>query len=205
MINTGTAFNLDNEKTNLPEQQLFTTKKNSQLKMSFTNFTSKKITTKIGADYIDYNYSQKITMDDNYWLEFSNHQFSSFIESELKISSNLAFKAGLRAEHSTVLNETNLMPRLSAAVKTGKNSQISMAFGQFRQNPEDDYLKFSTELLPEESTHSILTYQFKKDTKTLRIEAYNKHYTKLVKFTDEYSFEPGNFNNDGFGYSRGID
>lgn len=97
------------------------------------------------------------------------------------------------------------MPRLSAAVKTGKSSQISVAFGQFRQNPEDDYLKFSSMLTPEKSTHSILTYQFKKDTRTLRIEAYNKKYTELVKFKDENSFESGNFNNNGNGYSRGID
>lgn len=205
MINTGIAHNYDNEKTTLPEQQNLTIKKNSQLKISFTQFTSKKITTKMGADFIVFDYRQKITSDENYWLQFSNNQFSSFIESEIKISSKLAFKAGIRAEHSTVLKETNLMPRLSAAIKTGKNSQFSMAFGKFRQNPEDDYLKFSNKLSPEEATHSILTYQYKKDTRTLRVEAYNKNYNKLVKFKDEYSFEPGNFTNDGYGYSRGID
>ena len=36
-------------------------------------------------------------------------------------------------------------------------------------------------------------------------KAYNKKYSSLVKFEDQYSFAQGNFNNDGFGYSRGVD
>lgn len=144
-------------------------------------------------------------MEEDYRLNFSNNQFASFAESEIKVNHCFAIKAGLRVEHSTILAKTQIMPRLSAALKSGKNSQISAAFGQFRQNPEDDYLKFSAALVPEESTHSILTYQYKKDTRTFRIEAYHKNYKKLVKFLDQYSFEPDNFTNNGTGFSRGID
>jgi membrane-bound inhibitor of C-type lysozyme len=205
MISSGIAFNSDREKINIDEQQILTTKNNGQAKVNFTNFTSKKITTKFGADYIFYNYNQNILMDGDFLLNFSNEQFSGFAESELKLSSQLAFKAGIRAEHSSVLQQSSIMPRLSAAVKTSKNSQVSLAYGQFRQNPEDDYLKFSSALSPEKSTHSILTYQYKKDTRSFRIEAYNKKYSDLVKFEDEYSFEPENFTNSGTGYSRGID
>ena len=205
MICSGIAVNMDKETIKLPEQQIFNTKRNSQLKINFTNIGFKKFTTKIGADYIYYDYTQNITTDDNILLNFSNNQFSTFVESELKVGTYLAFKAGVRLEHSTVINQTSLMPRLSAAVKTGKSSQISMAFGQFRQNPEDNYLKFSSTLLPEKSTHSILTYQYKKDSRTLRIETYNKNYSHLVKFKDEFSLEPENYSNEGFGYSRGID
>lgn len=205
MMSSGIALNLDKEKIDIDEQEILTAKKNGQLKVSFTNFTSEKITTKTGADYIFYDYNQNIILDGDYLLSFSNRQFSAFAESELKVSSQLAFKAGIRAEHSSVLQQTNLMPRLSAAVKTSKFSQISMAFGQFRQNPEDDYLKFSSALLPEKATHSILTYQYKKETRTFRVEAYHKKYTNLVKFEDPYSFERGNFSNSGYGYSRGID
>lgn len=205
MINSGIAVNLDREKINIDEQQILTTKKNGQLKVNFINFTSQKITTKFGADYIFYDYNQEIILDGDYLLRFSNQQFSGFAESELKLSSLMAFKAGIRVEHSTILHQTSVMPRLSAAVKTSKNSQVSVAFGQFRQNPEDNYLKFSTVLTPEKSTHSILTYQYKKDTRSFRVEVYNKKYTDLVKFENEYSFEPSNFSNSGYGYSHGID
>lgn len=205
MISSGIAFNSDREKINIDEQQILTTRKNGQLKVNFTNFTSEKITTKIGTDYIFYDYSQNIIFGGDYLLNFTNKQFSGFAESELKVNSQLAFKAGIRAEHSTVLHKTTIMPRLSAAVKTSKNSQVSMAFGEFYQNPEDDYLKFSSALAPEKSIHSILTYQYKKNTYSFRVEAYNKKYTNLVKFDNKYSFEPGNFSNSGNGYSRGID
>lgn len=205
MICSGIAVDLDREKINIDKQQILTIKRNGQLKVNFTNFTSEKITTKIGSDYVFYDYNQTILLVDDYSLIFSNRQFSGFAESELKVSSQLAFKAGIRAEHSSVLHKTSVMPRLSAAVKTSNNSQVSMAFGQFRQNPEDNYLKFSSALSPEKSTHAILTYQYKKETRTFRIEAYNKKYTELVKFVDEYSFEPGNFSNNGYGYSHGID
>lgn len=205
MINTGIAYNFDKDKTVLPEQQILTTKNNSQIKANLTNFATKKIKIKMGGDYIYYDYKQDIITDEKYLIGFSNNQLSSFIESEIKVGRQFAFKTGIRAEHSSVLTETNLMPRLSAALKTGKSSQLSVAFGQFLQNPEDDYLKFSSELSPEKSTHSILTYQYKKDTRTFRIEAYNKSYSELIKFTDRYSFEPGNFTNEGYGYSRGID
>lgn len=205
MISSGIAFNLDREKINIDEQQILTTRKNGQLKVNFTNFTSEKITTKIGTDYIIYDYSQNIIFGGDYLLNFTNQQFSGFAESELKVNSQLAFKAGIRAEHSTVLHKTTVMPRLSAAVKTSKNSQVSMALGEFHQNPEDDYLKFSCALAPEKSIHSILTYQYKKNTYSFRVEAYNKKYTNLVKFDNKYSFEPGNFSNSGTGYSRGFD
>ena len=205
MINSGIAINSDREKINIDEQQILTNRKNVQLKVNFTNFTSEKITTKVGADYISYDYSQNIIFGGDYLLNFTNQQFSGFAESELKVNSKLAFKAGIRVEHSTVLHKTTVMPRLSAAVKTSKNSQVSMAFGDFYQNPEDDYLKFSSVLAPEKSIHSILTYQYKKNTYSFRVEAYNKKYTNLVKFDNKYSFEPGNFSNSGTGYSRGID
>ena len=144
-------------------------------------------------------------MHENYLLDFSNNQLSAFIETEIKITSAFAFRAGLRAEYSSLLKKAETMPRLSAAVKTSKKSQLSMAFGTFRQNPGDDYLKFQDALIPEKAAHSILTYQFKNDTKTLRIEAYYKKYADLVKFIDEYSFEAGNYSNAGSGYSRGFD
>lgn len=205
MICSGIAVNLDKEKTLLTEQEIYTSRRNSQIKVSFKNIGNKKFTTKFGADYNYYDYSQDILMEDDFLLNFSNNQFSAFVESELKVGTILALKAGLRTEYNTVLNELNLMPRFSTALKTGKNSQISMAFGMFRQNPEDDFLKFSPTLSQEKSTHTILTYQYKKDTRTFRFEAYNKNYTDLVKFKDEYSLQPGNFSNDGFGYSRGFD
>jgi hypothetical protein len=205
LFQTGVALNTDRENIRPGDDELFTTKKNGQVKFTFTNTSGKNLTTKIGTEYMFYDYSQDIQMDDDFQLAFSNHQYAAFIESELKATRHLALKAGVRGEHHSLISKTNVVPRLSAAVKTGKYSQLSAAYGAFFQNPADDYLKFSKELLPEKSTHSILTWQFRKDTRTLRIEAYYKDYSDLVKFDEEFSMVPGNYTNTGSGYSRGID
>jgi outer membrane cobalamin receptor len=205
MIKTGIALNIDADKINISSDRIETVRKNGQVKASFTNFTNDKIETKVGADFVINDYQQDIKLDGNFVLPFTNNQLSAFIETKIKISKQFAFRIGGRAEHSSLLQKTTLMPRLSLALKTSKYSQVSMAFGNFYQNPEDDYLKYSPALVPEKSTHSILTFQYKKNTRTLRIEAYNKKYSNLIKFKDEYSFEANNFTNKGTGYSNGID
>lgn len=205
MLQTGVALNSDWENIKPGNDELFTTKKSGQLKFTLTNTSVKNLTTEMGAEYMFYDYLQDIQMNDAIQLAFSNNQFAAFAESELKATRHLALKAGVRAEHHSLIHKTSAVPRLSAALKTGKYSQLSAAYGLFFQNPADDYLKLSNELSPEKSFHSILTWQFRKDTRTLRIEAYYKGYSDLVKFNDEFSMEPGNYTNTGSGYSRGID
>ncbi len=205
MVNTGIAYNNDSQNLHIDADLIKTLKNSGQAKVCFTNFTTDKIQIKTGADYVYNKYEQQISMDGDYVLPFENSQASVFVESDIKINSLIALRFGLRTENSSLLNETSIMPRVSSAIKTGKYSQLSLAYGEFYQNPEEDYLKFSPALLPEKSTHSILTYQYKKGGQTFRLEAYHKKYTNLVKFIDEYSYEPGNFTNDGKGYANGFD
>lgn len=205
MVNTGIAFNLDNEKTGLDTDLITTVRKSGQIKACFTKFISEKAEMKTGADFVVNEYRQTIDMNGHFELPFQNNQLSVFAESEVKISSKIALRAGIRGEYSSLLRETRVMPRFSSAVKSGKYSQVSLAFGTFYQNPEDDYLKFDPTLLPEKASHTILTYQFKKETQTLRIEAYHKNYSKLVKYVEEFLPVPGNYTNTGSGYSNGFD
>ena len=205
MLQTGIAINTDRENLKMDLDDIATTRNSSQLKLTLSNYSIKNLNTKFGAEALIYNYNQDISMNGDFNLSFTNNLFAAFAESEWKAARNLALKVGVRAEHNSLINKTNVVPRLSAAVKTGKNSQLSAAYGKFFQNPKDDYLKFSNELAPEKSTHSILTWQYKKDSRTLRVEAYYKNYSDLVKFDEEFSAAPGNFNNEGKGYSRGID
>ena len=205
MIQSGLAFNIDRENMGIDSDDIATSRNSSQLKLTLSNYSVKGVTTTLGAEALVYKYDQEIDMDGNFNLSFNNNLLAGFAESEWKVIKNLALKAGLRTEYNSLINELNVVPRLSAAVKTSKNSQLSAAYGKFFQNPNDDYLKFTDELAPETSTHSILTWQYKKDSRTLRIEAYNKNYSDLVKFDKEFSAESGNYNNTGSGYSRGID
>ncbi|MBC7915249.1 MAG: TonB-dependent receptor, partial [Pyrinomonadaceae bacterium] len=83
--------------------------------------------------------------------------------------------------------------------KTGKFSQVSMAYGKFYQNPEDDYLVQTNKLDFEQADHYILNYQRINAGPVFRIESYYKDYKNLVKQSNSV------FNNAGDGYARGVD
>lgn len=205
LLQTGIAANIDVDHIHLDHHNIKTTKKGAHAKISFINQSIKNVETKMGADYQIFDFQEEVVLNGHFHLPFDNHLLSVFLEPEARITSSIAIRAGIRSEFNSLTNKTYFNPRLSAAVKTGKFSQLSAAYGAFVQNPEASYLKFSTALLPEKSEHSILTWQYKKDNRTLRLEAYYKNYTELVKFNEEYSMLPGNFTNTGSGYSRGFD
>ena len=91
------------------------------------------------------------------------------------------------------------------AYNTGDYSQVSMAYGLFRQRPENQYLIFNNDLQSEKATHLILNYQYEVDDRIFRAEIYRKWYNKLVKYTSENNPDPLAYNNSGNGYAQGMD
>jgi outer membrane cobalamin receptor len=205
IIHSGVGANFDIKNIDIDQFNIKTTQKSLQAKVGFTNRPADGFSIKMGTDYHYYGFGEELNMNDVLILQFENHQFAAFLEPELKISSTIALRAGIRAEHHSIIGEASFSPRLSAAVKTGNYSQLSAAYGTFVQNPEERYLKFTTDLNSEKAEHAILTWQCRKGSHTLRMEAYQKNYTNLVKFKEEFSFSPDNYSNNGTGYSRGID
>lgn len=127
---------------------------------------------------------------------------ASFLETNYFITKKLAARVGVRYEHSSIINKSNVAPRISLAYKTGKESQISLAFGHFYQKPENVYLYQTTNLEFEKANHYIFNYQWLGEDRTFRIELYDKEYKDLVKNTDNQSIW---LNNSGDGYARGVD
>ena len=117
----------------------------------------------------------------------------------------LPLEQGLRSEYSSILQKSNLMPRVSLAFKTSANGQISLAYGTFYQSPTATALRFTHQLTFEQANHYILNYQYVKDDRTFRVEAYYKDYQHLVRYTTENTPDPLAYNNQGHGYAKGID
>ncbi len=205
MIKSGLAWNWDIQKFDLDKDQVATTQRMIQGKLGFSHFLNEKTELKFGADWVNFSYDQKIRMDGNYRLPFVNNQLSGFAELEYKLTKKFVTRLGARIENSSLLNGTTLMPRLSGAYKTGNHSQVSLAFGQFYQNPENDYLKFASQLKPEKSGHAVMTWQYQTDLKTFRVEGYLKKYSDLVKFTNPLATNPLDYSNAGSGHAEGID
>ncbi|MBW8332703.1 MAG: TonB-dependent receptor [Prolixibacteraceae bacterium] len=205
MVKSGVALNYDHQKIDMDNDQVATNKKMFQAKLGFSHFLNEQTELKFGGDWVNFSYEQKIRMDGNYRLPFTNNQLSGFAEMEYKLSKKFATRFGARLENSSLLKGTTLVPRFSGAYKTGKHSQVSLACGQFYQNPEDDYLKFAPQLNPEKSQHAVMTWQYMTDLKTFRIESYLKKYSNLVKFNQPLATNPLDYNNSGSGYAEGID
>jgi hypothetical protein len=127
-----------------------------------------------------------------------------FAESDIYLTNALAAKLGLRFEHSSIINQSDLAPRISLAYKTGEHAQVSMAYGIFYQKPEYQYLAYSTNIGFAKAEHFILNYQKMTNDRIFRVEAYYKKYQNLVK-TLPVNYYFSYYDNTGSGYAQGID
>jgi hypothetical protein len=129
---------------------------------------------------------------------------SIFGEADVYVTNNVAAKVGGRFEHSYLLSRTNFAPRLSLAYKVGRQSQASLAYGVFYQNPERQYFPAFTELNFMKATHYIAQFQRVTKLTTFRTELFYKKYDNLIK-TALQNFQPIATGNMGYGDAKGIE
>src|SRR5688572_29213588 len=128
------------------------------------------------SDYTAYDHKQ-------YKNQLKENLIAGFTETDVYITNDLAAKLGARVEHSSMLEKFNFAPRASLAYKLGKESQVSLAYGMFYQNPEKKYLSSSVHLDFTKASHYIFQYQKTSPQKTLRAEIFYKKYQDLLKTT----------------------
>ncbi len=133
-----------------------------------------------------------------------DHLTSVFAETDIYLTNDLAAKLGVRYEYSTLLKQSDIAPRISLAYKTGKDAQISAAYGIFYQKPDNQQLFFTPDLNFSRSIQYILNYQKMNKDRIFRVEAYYKLYKDLVK-TVPLSYNYFGYNNAGSGYANGIE
>lgn len=205
MLKSGLAWNYDNQKFDIDQDQLVTNQKMLQAKLGFVHFINERTELNLGADWVNYSYLQRIRMNGDYRLPFVNNQLSGFGEMEYKVTQKFAARMGMRIENSSLSGQTTVVPRFSGAYKTGLHSQVSVACGQFYQNPEEDYLKFAPQLKAEQAQHLVMTWQYQTELRTFRAEGYLKKYAELVKFNAPFATNPLDYSNSGNGHAEGID
>jgi hypothetical protein len=149
--------------------------------------------------------------------DFKETQIAGYVEADWTPIYWLAFKPGVRYEHSKLLQKNAISPRMAMAIKAGKNGQFSLASGVFYQTPDPQYLYpyqlslFRPSAEFQRSVHYIANYQLMKNDRILRIEGYYKDYDNLVR-EQTPGFDPNNFrtpvdtmNNTGYGYATGAE
>ncbi len=131
-------------------------------------------------------------------ISTKEHYKAIFAESDIYITNDLAGKIGIRAEHSSIIQQSNIAPRASVAYKLKRAGQLSFAYGMFYQKPDQQYLYQSNQLNYQRADHYILNYQYQPKDRIIRVEAYYKKYHHLLKTIPS-------FNNNGKGYAKGIE
>lgn len=150
----------------------------------------------------DENYKEP-SFDAN--LGFNNNITAAFSEADIVFSRKLALKLGVRGAYSELFKEFTVSPRASLAYKIGKHSQISVAYGDFYQQPDNEILKFETELEAQHAQHYILNYQYAANNRIFRAELYRKDYSHLITYNDSLPTVNTAFSNNGRGYAQGLD
>ncbi|MEC5147293.1 TonB-dependent receptor [Chitinophaga sp. 212800010-3] len=123
---------------------------------------------------------------------------AAFAEGDVYFTPSFVGRVGGRAEYSSVLGKMDFAPRVSLAYKVDNYSQFSVAYGDYYQKPEPQYLRFDRWLGYMKATHYIASFQRVASDYTFRTELFYKKYSDLVKTV------PG-YNNNGSGYAQGVE
>jgi outer membrane receptor for ferrienterochelin and colicin len=206
-IETGVSFTNDYSNLKIIDDKIDNNENSAHFKVKLKKQITTRFKISFGSEYFATNFDENYTEINNqkYNYGFNNNLFASFAETDIFFSKKVAVKVGIRAENSSLLNEFTISPRASLSYKSGKNSQFSFAYGQFYQNPKNDYLKFSQDFKAENTSHLIANFQHTKQNQIFRIEAYFKDYKNLVKYDSEFANFNSNFTNNGNGFAKGID
>ena len=135
--------------------------------------------------------------------DYTSDRAVQFFECEVMAPFGVRITPGLRGEYESITEGYQIDPRVSCIIPLTNNSNITAAWGHYRQFPEprfyDSYVG-NPNLSAMRSTHTIFGYAYQKDSHIFRLEGYYKEYKNLLLEDDNL-----NYINDGRGYAKGID
>ena len=210
-----TAFSASNNKDNINWGSIYGSNLDWRVQgrvEALYNFND-QVNLLVGSEIQRYQFNQTFS---TYTSGFNEFLAAGYAELEWKPFRWLAFKPGLRYEHSNLLNKDNLGPRIAMAIGTGNYSQVSLAGGLFYEDPDKKYLFSGYRPDFQNAVHYIANYQWMRNNRTFRIETYYKSYNQLVyenlgntvKYdANPYRFIPmgENITNTGSGYAKGLE
>jgi hypothetical protein len=167
-----------------------------------------------GISMLRFGVENSYSNEKNKFTTYNGQQFfdtvkqniiAPFVETDIYATNNLAVKAGTRAEYSSLLAKWNIAPRLAFAYKLNKLSQVSIAYGQFYQNPDRRILPTVYNVGFSKATHYILNYQKVTNVSTLRAEVFYKKYDALYKTAANSFGQTVAANTNGNGFAKGFE
>jgi len=202
-IFAGLSYGYGQNKIDIDANKVNNVEHASHLKIKLTKKLSDRIKLNFGSDYFITKFDEDLntTIKSGYDANIA----AVYTEADIFFSKKFAAKVGIRASNNDYITENSISPRASLAYKISKNSQFAFAYGNFEQAPRQQYLKYSDDFKTEKAAHYILNYQYVKNSRTLRVEAYFKGYSDLVKYDTNQAQFNSIYSNKGQGFAKGID
>jgi len=212
LLYTGASYSYDNTDNRFGTIPIKEIDQRLQYRVEGTYFFTSRFNLMAGGDI--QNFSIKKTYD-IYSQSFTETQIAGFLEAQWSPINLISFKPGVRIEHSALLDQSAIAPRFSMAIKTGDNSQVSLASGIFYQDVDNTYLLAGYRPKFQQAIHYIANWQWSPEDRTLRIEGYYKNYQDLVR-ERSVIFDPNQYryiapfpaetiDNSGYGYAGGVE
>jgi len=205
---TGVSYTYDEQQITIDKSLIRQQQQSVHAKSVGTYDLNANVAIRLGAEYFQDQYDwETLTFENTNSTNLSllDQRATQFIEADAYLTKRLVSRVGLRTEYAKLTNTWQASPRLSLAYKTGKDSQVSLAYGTFNQSPRTDYRLVNSDLADEQATHYIANYQITQTGRTFRAEVYHKQYQQLTKFDPVEPYNPLVYNNQGDGYARGLD
>jgi hypothetical protein len=201
-INAGVSFSsnvdritLDTLQKNADPTRIHNVSQLAQGRLMLTRSIGNFSAVRFGGEY---QYALEKAAFNNYHADYTDNYSAAFAEGDIYFTPQFVGRVGGRMEYSSKLAKMNFAPRVSVAYKLDQNSQVSLAYGDYYQKPEQQYLRFKPDLGYMKATHYIASIQRVTNAHTLRIEAFYKKYRDLVKTSPDTA-------TSGTGYARGIE
>ncbi len=205
-LSTGLSYTKAKNDFGINSDDIESNENSAHLKLKLKKRFNSRIKLSFGAEHFTTDFDETFaaeTFAQSYG--FNNNNTAVFAESDIIFSKKMAVKIGVRADNYELSETLKIAPRASLAYKTSKNGQLSVAYGNFFQNVNNDVLKFANNVNPENAQHYIMNYQFVNDGRLFRAELYRKDYNDLVKFNDDFAGFDSDYNNNGSAYAQGLD
>lgn len=206
-LTSGASVAWDTNDIGIEEDKVDNKETSTHLKLKARKNFSNRFDLSFGAEYFNTHFDETYTdVDvDTFNNGYTDGLWAAFAESDIFLSNKFAMKLGVRATHSSLLDDFEVSPRVSLAYKPGEDGQFSLAYGDFYQRPLSDVVKFNQNLEMEKASHYILNYQYINNGKTFRTELYYKDYDRLIKFDTNMPQFDSAYTNSGRGYAKGVD
>ncbi len=208
-LNTAVSYSFNDDQSTWGTFPTSLEEERAQGRMEINWYAASKLKVWAGAEWQHIAVSR---IFDTITGNFKENMAAGYLEGEWTPAHWLAFRPGVRFEHSELLGTNTISPRIAASVKANNYSQFSIASGLFYQSADKQYLVQGFRPEQQQAIHYIANYMYLKNDRTLRLEAYYKSYDQLVLEQAHTAYDPnsyrfvmGSVNNDGYGYAGGLE